>query len=1235
MRDRVAKTVSVLTGLATVLSVSGFLYLVPEIANAVSPKDYGLKEGNTISAAGSSDPDVYIVNDWGFKRLFLNPAIFGFYGHLGGFAKVKNVSAATRDAFKTSGLFRLDGDQKVYGIETTGEDTGMLHWVNTTGAQAVSDDADFFKKVFVINQKEFDWYSKGTNYTSVSQVPNYSRSLVAGATPSPSATPVPGAVTVSLASDNPAAASLTGKANGVTFLKLNFSGTGTLSSLRVIRKGPGATGDIANVYIYDGARRLTSGRSLSSTDGSVTFSGLNVAVSGSKTLSVVGDLTSSGATSGNVEYFSVESASSATLTSGTVGGSFPLNGNNMTITGQNGGGLTIDKTGSLANPNVGQTNVEVAEFKLTTATEGAKISRLQLLNGGTVKYTDINNLRLEVNGTKVATGAMTSDGYAVFDFGSAPYAITKGDNRIFKMYGDLNGKKSETVIFYFEVTADSLALGDQFGFGMSVTNNMGTTGTAATLTLQGGVLTISFIGPTATSVSTTTTKTHFLDFDMNAASNVELRKHTIILCKDNAGNGTYDANSDTTNGWSDIINIAIIDRDSGVTLVGPQDGSAFTTSNTSCPGGVAGAAKQFTDVFNISGGQTLHLAIVGDVKTANTGGVQITSGDIVRTVIVGYGTAVGSSGDLTIAKYTGTNTALVNTDIVPAGDINGNNMTVQSSTLTLSLASTPTGNLSYVKGTKAVNTLGLNFATALGNAVTITDLTLTGYVADSGTTMNKGVGAAPDASLNVGALAAQVRLIDASNGNSIGTLTTNNLSVSTGTAKFNNLNWAIPGGTTKTLVVQADLSTNNTSGSLDTFAFDIAATTDITALDANSNTINPNSAVNGTGTAPTTYVTVNSAGTLKGYAYNQPTSAAVYWNQKNAPYSNFRFTSTNEAFSIERLNFYSTSASNLVNNIDTLTISYLNKAGSTVTTNGTFNNAGSISFAFSGDARPYIPKDNSLDVAVSANLKSAAQLFRAGNVNFSIRLSVDPNTGGNGDEFRAVGEGSGSIIDGSTSGSALLSSTGGTLTSITSNAMYVYRSWPKFTGLAVADANASIIPGTEVYRFKVDAIGDPADGAVVFFDGATGNTSGSVKFAVLASGAVTNTLAFDLRDTADNALIATRSLSNANVTTALPTIPSASFRFQDVTANRQIQIPAGQSKTFTIKLNNSTTGFTNSGNTTSGRSADYVQVMLRDNENNLIYWTNNGGTDRNHSDGSTSTVLRDFSTTVGQRLRAR
>ena len=143
----------------------------------------GLKEGDIIR--GTGDLDVYIVNDKGYMRLFLNEKIFSLYAHLG-FSKIKNVTPAVRNLFGVSGLFRNceTNDPKVYGVEITGEDVGTLHWVDTTGEKAVSDDPNFFSKVFCINNNEFNWYPKGEPYTSVLQIPKYNRlnGVVAGAT---------------------------------------------------------------------------------------------------------------------------------------------------------------------------------------------------------------------------------------------------------------------------------------------------------------------------------------------------------------------------------------------------------------------------------------------------------------------------------------------------------------------------------------------------------------------------------------------------------------------------------------------------------------------------------------------------------------------------------------------------------------------------------------------------------------------------------------------------------------------------------------------------------------------------------------------------------------------------------------------------------------------------------------------------------------------------------------------
>jgi hypothetical protein len=58
----------------------------------VKPEDFGLSEGDFIRAEG--DNDVFIVNQFGYKRLVLNPKICLQYGHLGKrgcFSAVKTV----------------------------------------------------------------------------------------------------------------------------------------------------------------------------------------------------------------------------------------------------------------------------------------------------------------------------------------------------------------------------------------------------------------------------------------------------------------------------------------------------------------------------------------------------------------------------------------------------------------------------------------------------------------------------------------------------------------------------------------------------------------------------------------------------------------------------------------------------------------------------------------------------------------------------------------------------------------------------------------------------------------------------------------------------------------------------------------------------------------------------------------------------------------------------------------
>lgn len=1192
----------------TVLSLSGFAVIAPALAAA--PADYGLQEGNTVSAAGSDDPDVYIINELGYKRLFLNPVIFGFYGHLGGFANVKSITPATRDAFPTSGLFQNceTGDAKVYGVETTGEDTGILHWVNTTGAQAVADDANFFKKVFCINNNEFNWYAKGSDYTSVNQVPSYART--------PGTTTTPGAIVVSLSPSTPSATTVTTNAQGVEFLRVKLTGTGTISNLTIKRTGAGAVGDFDNVYLYEGARRLTTGKSLSSANGDATFSsidsGKGIVVSGSKEISVVGDLSAS---AGNVNAFEM---TAITLSSGTASG-LPIRGNNITVSGAASGGITVTKVGSIPNPNVGAKQAQITEFKLTANTEAASVKRMTMIQGGTLKPADFANIKLKA-GTSEWGGTIDSAGYVTVDMGSG-YTIVKGGEAVFKMYADVSGKSAEDINLYFESITDILAIGDQYGFGMAVTNTDNTglyeAADAHDVTLQGGVLTISQDTTlTASNIGTDTNDTTLLRYSITAATNIEIRATEFTLCWDQSGGGSYVDADDTTYGWADLEDFKVTDIDSGVIIIGPQDGSAFTTEDAdggSCEDSADGAQKNFTDTYELMAGKTYNFKVTGDIKIGTAGGaengIDIEAADAIQVILDNW---VDDTPSVTIMKYAGTTTAVADADIVPAADIAGPAMTLQSSSLALGLSSV-VNDQTIVRGTQDVSAVGITFQAAQASDLKVTDIVLTGYASDAGTTGIAGV----SGTAVVGSLVSAVKLYEAESGALLSANpAASQLSNTTGTITFNNLNWNIPAGATKTLLVKVNLGTNAVDSDGEWFYFDVNATTDVTALDSSSKTVNAgNSDPNGTTTvANAVYVKVTNSGTLAAAVNTSstPIDHAVFWGQTGDVAGVWRFTSADEGQYLETLQFgeddtNGTQETDFATNAKMLYLTYKNKVGQTLTVSAPPSSAGTASWGFSGDSRPYVPKDGSLDVTLKVDYKTKSEGATSGKV---WDLAFLCATGGSTQTFKAIGEGSGIIVDGGDTGFAsnvdLADAASGA-----SNTR-IYRVFPEFT--AIAPTSTKLTTNDPVLIFTITAKG--LSDSRLFFDNENAS-SGSIKFEVVASGVGTTAdPAFTVKDDV-SAIYDTGTITNATVTS-----PAASLTFDF--GSKDAEITGGTSKTFKIYLD-TVTDFNTPLNTTAGVGADYFQLVLRDDEAGLINWVDNSTNDTNDADtASTAGYLRNL-----------
>ncbi|MEK7659549.1 MAG: peptidoglycan-binding domain-containing protein [Patescibacteria group bacterium] len=1058
---------------------------------------------------------------------------------------------------------------------------GAGHQVSASGAGSPGNETMNFgsrTKAAVALWQAANGVSPAAGYFGPLSRAKYSSMVAGGQVPTTPTTPTtPGNVVASLALSNPSAQTVMLNSYGVPVMTVRFTGSGKVQEMTFKRTGPGDVNDYDNLYIYEGARRLVSGRTPSSATGEITFISLNADVSGTKDLSLVADHSG---VAGNVNRWELTMVK---LASGTVSGT-PLSSNNFTIGGSNGGTINVDKTGSVGSPKVGQKKAQVSEFKITANTEAAWVRRVQLLQGGTVKNADLANLILEVNGVQVATGTMTSDSYAVFDFGSPGYKIDKGDNKIFKMYADLAGKKDETVKYYVEVASDVTAIGDQFGFGMKPTidTNFDDASNTHSLTLQGGVLTIAFNGPNATNIGTKVSDQVLYRFSMSAANDIEVKKLRLGFCHDPAGDGTF---ADIADDLDDVTDVKVVDEDTGQVVAGPKDATAFTDVEDKldgCEDAKQGAYNTFTDTFDLKAGTTRNFKVTADIDTgANTTNTELVATDVINVMLDGYGESdlSGTSGDVAVLKYAGTNTAVDDSDIVPNTDLIGKNMTLQASTLTLGLSASP-ADVTYVKGTQNVNTVGITLAASLASALKVTDITLTGYVDDDGTAPFAKIGSNSDSSLTVSGLVSKVSLYDGDNGLLISdTVQTNNLNNSTATIKFANLSWMIDAGKTKKLLVKTNLSSNPTSGSNDYFSFDIDATTDVTALDNSNQTVNAGNADPNGATNPTNVVTVSSAGTLAlSLASSNPIKKAVYWGQNDALFTVYRVRSTDEAFLIERLNIVTATGSSeavasATNNIDQVKMKYKNQAGLALTAVGALDSTtGSVSFAFVLDDRPYVPKDSSTDIELYANIRPKAG--RTGTalstLGSEVEFSLDWSNGQD-DEFRAVGEGSGTVLTNADITDSQKSK---------GTDQRVYRAFPEFIQEALTAG--SPVGTKDVLKFTIKAHG-LADSRILFDD----RPSAAIRFEVLASGAQSATdMTARLYDALTGEQYASATLSNGQ-TSLVGARASITFSEWD----KDVEIAGGSQKTFRVQL--AFTGFTDKNDT--------FQIVLRDTDVNTVF----------------------------------
>jgi len=264
-------------------------------------------------------------------------------------------------------------------------------------------------------------------------------------------------LTVGLASDSPAPSTLI-EGQAIADLAHYTLVNPTSEDVKVTkvvlkRKGISSDSTLANVYLFDGAVRLTDAATVSS--GVITFNDptgiVTIPAGGSKTIAVKSDILSgsNGETVG-VSLTGVEATADVAAT-------FPIEGSvhsiaSMTLAKVQFNTTTTPSANTSLEP---QDDYVMWQNTANIVTRPVYLKSLRLRMIGSVQKGDLGNFRLYVDGVQVgdAVAQYDDNGYVTFDLTSNPVELKTG-NRVIKMVGDIIGGSGRNFKFSLRQAAD-------------------------------------------------------------------------------------------------------------------------------------------------------------------------------------------------------------------------------------------------------------------------------------------------------------------------------------------------------------------------------------------------------------------------------------------------------------------------------------------------------------------------------------------------------------------------------------------------------------------------------------------------------------------------------------------------------------------------------------------------------------------------------------------------------------
>lgn len=849
----------------TIAWAVGFSALVPLTVSAASAGDLIKGSLSAVYYYGSDGKRYVFPNEKTYKTWYAD------------FSSVKMISDAELAAiaiggnvtYKT-GLVKIQTSPTVYEAQKGGElraipDEATAAAMYGAGwAKLVHDIAD----AFFTNYKVGAAIATGTTAKTTSVAADISSDKGLAAAP---VTPAPatGSVTLSLASDTPAAATAPRSAGDVIFTKVLFSGTGSVTSVKVTLSGLSANTDLSAIKLYDGTTQLGNTQTGFDANSQATFILTTPwEVSGTKTLTIAADIAA--AAGANTAVLGIKTAADVVLKSGTVGGTFPANGNSISIsTAAILGSLTATVSVSIPAAKSVDAGTTIAETLLNVAlaagaNEDIDVTRFVAQKAGTHISTDITGLELyNVNtGAVLATvSGWDADSRAVFDLSASPLRIVKGATTTLEVRvpaGKIKEGAGRTVSAQLPSTSPISARGVKYNLGV-VTTIAALNTPPAVISVNAGSMTVvkGVTTPATGNIAPGTDNVKLASWDVTVRGEALRATSSVFNLI-----GTMQARHVTS----------CVLRDKDGTAVGGPVNHSFTTNDATTLTAAAPTVTFSSTITYPVGTNTYWLNCNISASATGTVTARIFDGVTANSTVLAM-TGVSTGNSVAAASINGG---------TPAATVAGNTQTVQAGALAVTNLSTPPLQ-TVVVGAQSVHVASVNLSAATsGENARVTALTITDTL---------GATAAIGDMVNV--------RLTAEDGTTLLAPSQNPAAAAIAFTLTSPL--VIEKGKSVTVKLYADISASATIGATETHTFAVgntAGAANVTVAGvATGATITPGAAA-----SAGQVVTLAAGGTLSTSADSStPTSGIVVAGKSGVTLSVYRFTGLNESIQLRRL----------------------------------------------------------------------------------------------------------------------------------------------------------------------------------------------------------------------------------------------------------------------------------------------------------------------------------------------